>query len=90
VRAPFDVAARPFRVISNRGKGGAVAGRFGRVVVTLPVCVPAHGFSDVTIPPTETSPIFGDMRNATTFGLPRRAGVLFTEIAVADEIGPAC
>lgn len=90
VRAPFDVDTRPFRAISNRDEQRAVAVKHGRVLVTLPVCVPAHGFSDVRIPAPESSATFGDLKNATTFSMPRQAGVLFTEIALADEIGPAC
>ena len=91
VRAPFGVDARPFRAISNRDDVRTVANGYDRALVTLPVCVPAHGFTDVHVRTPESSKIFGDPKSARTFfSVPRRGGVIFTEIALADEIGPAC
>jgi hypothetical protein len=91
VRSPFDVQARPFRVTSDRDDLQRVAHSNDRVQVVLPVCVPAHGYSDVLVRSPQSSAIFGDSKNQQTFfTVPRQGGVLFTEIAVADEIGAAC
>jgi hypothetical protein len=90
VRAPFDVFERPFEVNSNRHDVRAVAHGNDRVPVTVHVCVPARGFSDVTIRTPESSESFGDARNAAAFQVQRKVGVLFSEIALADEIGPRC
>jgi hypothetical protein len=90
-RAPFGVDARPFRAISNRDDVRGIAHGFDRGVVTLAVCVPAHGYADVRVRTPQSSAIYGDPKNSQTFfTVPRRGGVILTEIAVADEIGPAC
>jgi hypothetical protein len=90
VSAPTGVASRPFQVVSNRDVVNAVANGQDRVVESLHVCVPASGFSDVRLTVPTASVIYGDPRNATTSAASRRAGVLLSEIAVADEVGPAC
>jgi hypothetical protein len=61
------------------------------VLEQIEACVPAHGFADVRLTtPVEASIGYGDPRNALTSAVPRRGGVLLTEIAVADELGPSC
>ena len=85
------IAQQPFHVASNRGKLNALTHSGDRVLEELKVCVPARGFADVHL----TTPVsgligYGDPRSATTSGIPRRGGLLLTEIAGADELGPAC
>ncbi len=91
VAAAPGLARQPFHLTSNRGdvKGMARAG--DRVIAQVEVCVPAQGFADAKLTTPDAAPVgYGDPRNATTSALPRRAGVLLTEIAVADELGPRC
>ncbi len=90
ISAPTGVAKRPIHVVSNKTDIHADANGNDRVVEELNVCVPAHGFSDVRLTAAGTTVIYGDLRNATTAATSRRAGVILTEIAVADEIGPPC
>ncbi|HWB23593.1 MAG TPA: hypothetical protein VG652_11995 [Gaiellaceae bacterium] len=91
VGAAPGIARQPFRVTSNRGTIRAFARAGDRVIEQIQACVPAHGFADVRLTTPVTAPIgYGDPRNALTSSMPRRGGVLFTEIAEADEIGPAC
>ena len=52
--------------------------------VIWPVCVPAGRFADVSVDTYGR----GDTTDADS--RVRRVGVLLTEIALADEVGPAC
>jgi hypothetical protein len=54
------------------------------------VCVPPGGFGRVGIRALANSAVYGDMRDANSIGEYRVAGVLLTQIALADEVGPAC
>ena len=56
---------------------------------TVRVCVPAHGYSDVKVATPDASSTWGDL-NTPPPQRPRRAGILLTEIALADEVGAAC
>jgi hypothetical protein len=88
IQAP--VASRPFTVVSNRKTVRGLANGGDRVLAVVTACVPAGGFTDVTIRTPDASPTYGDPRNEATNGLPRLAGLHLTEIAEADEIGPRC
>lgn len=91
VRAPFGVGARPFTARSNRTVVHSVANGVDRVVAVLKVCVPPHGFTDARVTTPTATPIgYGEPNTATNFFRQRQAGVLLTEIALADEIGPRC
>ena len=91
VRAPFGVTARPFTAWSNRTTAHGVANGIDRVINVLKVCVPARGFSDAHVSTPVSSPIgYGQPTTATSFFEQRRAGVLLTEIALADEVGARC
>ena len=90
VMAPSPVTARPFIVVSNRGRSEGVANGADRVLQVVTACVPAGGYTDVRLSTPEHSETWGDLRSAATAGQPRQAGVLLSEVAVADEIGPAC
>jgi hypothetical protein len=90
VQAPTGIAARPFRVVSNLASVRSSADDTDRVLAVLHACVPAHGYTDVRLVSPVHSTTYGDPTNQGTSTLPRQAGVHLTEIAVADEIGPAC
>jgi hypothetical protein len=90
VFAPYPIHARPFRAVSNLTTIRGVANGGNRVLAVLKVCVPAHGYSDVRLSTRQHSATWGDLKSIGTALRPRQAGVLLTEIAVADEIGPQC
>jgi len=90
VGAAPGLALQPFQLTSNRGDVNAMAHAGDRVIQQIEVCVPAHGFADARLTTPDAAPVYGDPRNAATSGTARRAGVLLTEVAVADELGPAC
>jgi hypothetical protein len=90
VSAP-GLSHQPFEVTSNRDRVDAFANDGDRVLAQVKECVPPHGFADVHLTTPVTGEIgYGDPRNALTSAIPRRGGVLLTEIAVADELGPRC
>jgi hypothetical protein len=87
----ISTTERPFMVASNRAVLHAVANSGDRVFNVVKACVPAHGHTDVRVTATGSSTIYGDPRDAVTaFSTMREAGVLLTEIALANEIGPRC
>jgi hypothetical protein len=85
VRAPNDVAPRPFAFRSNDSSwsGRAVTQPQSR---HLSVCVPPKGFADLRLDAPTYSPIYGDPRSEASFvSYARSGGVLVTGIALADE-----
>jgi Dolichyl-phosphate-mannose-protein mannosyltransferase len=88
VRAPDDVAPRPFQFSSNAASWTA---RVGAQPVSnqLAVCVPPRGYADVRVTAPRYSPIYGDPRSEASFvSYARSGGVLVTGIALADETSP--
>ena len=87
VQAPFAptlVRREPFEVVSNADEWKGVANGLDRVERSVAVCVPAGGFADVRVDTYNRAfDVYAD-------GTSRRAGVLLTEIALADELGPPC
>jgi hypothetical protein len=84
-------AHEPFHLTSNRANVHGLAHAGDRVLEQVTVCVPPHGFSEAHLTTPDAGEIgYGDPRSATTSAIPRRGGVLLTEIAVANEIGPKC
>jgi hypothetical protein len=90
VRAPVGVSARPFTVSSDAATWRGQATDAGTAAGSVQLCVPAHGYADVLVRASGASPIYGDMRDQYSYATPRRAGVFLSEIALADELGPAC
>jgi Dolichyl-phosphate-mannose-protein mannosyltransferase len=88
VRAPNDVAPRPFTFRSN---AASWTDRVGAQPTSkqLALCVPPHGFADLKISAPRYSPIYGDPRSEASFvSYARSGGVLVTGIALADETSP--
>ena len=53
------------------------------------VCVPAHGFAEITITTPAKTLIYGDPTTSDSYGKAgRTAGLLLTQIALADETTP--
>jgi hypothetical protein len=85
VRAPQNVPARSFDVVSNSADWKGTAGVQG-TSNQISVCVPANRFADVHISTRHFSPIYGDPRSEESFfSYARSGGVLVTGIALADE-----
>jgi hypothetical protein len=87
VQAPFApamVRREPFELVSNADHWKGLANGVDAVQHQVAVCVPASGFSDVRVD------TYGRTYDAYSNGLLRPAGVLVTEIALADEVGSAC
>jgi hypothetical protein len=85
VRAPNDVAPRPFTFRSNDAVWRGTASRLP-VSNQLAVCVPPRGYADVSVVAPRYSPIYGDPRSEASFiSYARSGGVLVTGIALADE-----
>jgi hypothetical protein len=90
MRAPEDVATRPVDFRTNLEHEGGTATNGATAYRVINACVPAKGYADYRITVSGSSPVYGDMRSQATIGEPRDAGVLFTQIALADEVGPPC
>jgi dolichyl-phosphate-mannose-protein mannosyltransferase len=88
--APPTSARIAFTVVSNVARWDDSESNSGTVVGGIRVCVPRRGYTDVRISTPVEGMTYGDMRNASTFGLERRLGLFVSSIALADEIGPAC
>src|SRR5581483_7907889 len=81
---------RPFTAVSNLERWRGLANGGDRVFNIVKVCVPAHGYSDVRLTSSGRSEIYGDPRNEVSALVPRSGSLLLTEIALANETGPAC
>ena len=87
MRAPEDVASRPVDFRTNLEHEGGIATNGATAYRVINACVPAGGYADYRITVSGSSPVYGDMRSQDTIGEPREGGVLFTQIALADEVG---
>jgi hypothetical protein len=90
VRAPDGVAARRFTVTSDAATWQGRATGTGTTIGSIRICVPARGSTEVRIQARGESTVYGDMRNEVTYATPRPGGVFLAEVALADEVGPAC
>lgn len=89
IRAPSSVAHAGFTLRSNRTTIRGVAGG-ATSFLTLPVCVPAHGYSDATFSTPLVTGIPGDMRSEPTSTQARQGGLLLADLAVSKNLGPPC
>jgi hypothetical protein len=89
-QTPVGVRTRAFSVSSNAALWHGRATQGPTAIGSIKLCVPARGWSEVHIRVNGESPVYGDMRDYSTYLMLRRGGLLLTEIALADEIGRAC
>jgi hypothetical protein len=54
------------------------------------VCVPPEGFAVVRVTTPEHSLVYGDQRDGSKLNIEREAGILLTQIALADELLGPC
>jgi hypothetical protein len=89
LRAPIDVAERPFTLAWRHGTIRATANSQNNVAEQIPLCVPARGYADVRISSPASSDAGPDQSQLEP-RLQRPGGVLVAGISLADEIGAAC
>ena len=89
IRGPKGVTSRTVELSSNQGGMHALVSQ-DTAFHPIQVCVPAHGYADVSLRASESSAIPGDQATLASSLLPRRGGVFLTEIGLADELGGAC
>jgi hypothetical protein len=90
LRAPPNVADKFVQLASNEGHWqGEIPDTTARDL-TVPVCVPAHGYTTVRLRVPETTPIPGNQASGIASQIPRQGGVGISWIALASEIGSPC
>ena len=89
IRGPDDNLRRAVTIRSNyaRWHGFATSSTTWGAVS---VCVPAHGYADVTLRTPARGPIPGDQRTWADSDGSRTGGVFISQISLADEIGGSC
>ena len=92
IQAPGGVIDRPFEVRTNlRDDRDTVSDGSTAFVNSLPVCVPAHGYADVTISASGESQIDPDLGGPPPSVSPTRlASVNLADTSVSDNVGPPC
>jgi hypothetical protein len=92
VRAPNDVAQRPFVVRSNLKVGRNVSTAGATVHVNaFPVCVPPGRFATVEVGARGSSTIPGDLSGTYAESLGTREGSIYlADTSVSDDVGPPC
>jgi hypothetical protein len=89
IRGPDDGQSRPVSLTSNHARwhGSATASTTWGAVS---VCVPAHGYADVTLRTPAREVIPGDLRTWADSSGTRIGGLFLSQISLADEIGGSC
>jgi hypothetical protein len=82
--APEGVKDRPVVFRSNQGTWRARVSDTGTSQVVT-ACVPPRGFARITFASTGSSALPGDPMNIDAYQQQRAGGVLFQQIALADE-----
>ncbi len=89
--APADVSGRRFRVVSNLVRyHGTVTAPVTTFVNGLRVCVPARGYTDVTISAQGRSLIPGDLSSLPASVEPRLGSVHIADTSISDDVGALC
>ena len=89
-RAPDNIPERAVTVTSNAGRWHATTTNTGTATGSLPVCVPAHAWTEVRIRTPDASWALGSIDSLAHSFSSRRVGIGIGEIALADEIGGPC
>jgi hypothetical protein len=91
LQAPPDVDRRTFAIASNLTSVRGVATNTDTTFENINVCVPAHGYTEVSLKAAGASSIPGDQRSLAYSNLTdRRGGVLVADLSLADEVGKPC
>ena len=89
-RAPDNIPERVVTATSNAGSWRATTTNTSTATGSLPVCVPARGWTEVRIRTPDASWALGSIDTLAHSFTSRRVGVAVGEIALADEIGGPC
>jgi hypothetical protein len=85
------IIERPFSVVTNVTRStGAATGGTTTEVTSLPVCVPANGYSDVIVSGQGSSLIPGDSSSLDASQQQRQGSIYLADISVSDDLGPPC
>ena len=90
IRAPEATPRISFEVRSNVARWHEDQANTGTLVGSIRLCVPSTGYAEARITTPLAAQTYGDMRDASSFGIERRLGVFLSSIALADEIGGRC
>ena len=80
----------PYTVVANTGRQTGTATDDATSFARIEVCVPAHGFSEVTVSTPVRASIPGDLSSEQASVSPRQGGLEINDIALANEIGVNC
>jgi hypothetical protein len=89
-RAPDNIPERALTVTSNAGRWQTTTTNTATATGSLPVCVPADGWTEVRIRTPDSSYALGSIDTLAHSFSSRRVGVGLGAIALSDEIGGAC
>src|SRR5262249_25576197 len=89
-RAPDNIPERVVTATSNAGSWRVTTTNTSTATGSLPVCVPARGWTEVRIRTPDASWAPGSIDTLAHSFTSRRVGVAIGEIALADEIGGPC
>jgi len=90
VELPPNIASQRFELVTNLARVRSEATTAATAVERIPICVPAHGFTEARLTTPTISPIPGDQRSQYASTLPRDGGLLVADISLADELGGPC
>jgi hypothetical protein len=90
IRAPDDISSRAVEATSNVERWTEPATNGGVLAHGIDVCVPARGSATVTLRTSDWSQVYGDMRDANSFGSYREGGVLVVSVSLPDGLGGPC
>jgi hypothetical protein len=76
--------------VSNTERATATASAADSASVTVSVCVPRRGHSDVSVTADGSSTIPGDLSSNAASAVTRQGSIQLRDISVSDDIGPAC
>jgi hypothetical protein len=89
-RAPDNIPDRDLTITSNAGSWRTQTTNTDTSAGSVPVCVPARGWTEVKIETPDSSYALGSIDSLADSFTSRRVGVGLGEIALADEVGGPC
>jgi hypothetical protein len=89
LRPPPGTSAR-YGVVSNLRTVRGVIEHDNAAWQQVELCVPAGGSATVAVTTDADAPIPGDLKNSDAAQRPRRGGLLFADLSLADELGSPC
>jgi hypothetical protein len=90
VQSPTNIASEHYTIRTNLGTthGTAVSGN--GTFISVPLCLPRHGFAEARVLAPHVGAIPGDLDSLEGSMAPRRGSLLLSNLSIADEIGAPC